>query len=130
MWVSSGGWIDECLTVKTMMVRVDSLDVGVGDVELEKPDVLEVLWVGEPAIGEQPGWEGLRLGGSHSEPGPLLRLSHVIHEMNGVRRRQSVERKEEQDVDLTITFLEACSKGDKNVLKGNKRLAIAIHKKK
>lgn len=74
------------------VVTVDSLDVGVGDVELDESDVLEVLWVGEPAVGEQPGGEALRLGGSHADPGPLLRYSHAIHEMNGVRRGEPSSR--------------------------------------
>lgn len=81
--------------VKTVM-RVNSLDVGVGDVKLEEPDVLEVLWVGEPAVGEHPGWEGLRLGGSHANPGPLLPLlrhSHTIHKMNGIRWWEPVEKR-------------------------------------
>lgn len=79
---------------------MDLLDVGVGDVELVEPDVLEVLLVGEPAVGQQPGWEGLRLGGSHSNPGPLLPLlrhSHAIQEVKSVRRGKPVGKREEED---------------------------------
>lgn len=83
---------------------MDSLDVGVGDVELEEPDVLEVLLVGEPAVGQQPSWEGLRLGGSHSHPGRLLPLllllrhSHAIQEVKSVRRGKPVGKREEEDL--------------------------------
>lgn len=74
--------------------------MGVGDVELVEPDVLEVLLVGEPAVGQQPGWEGLRLGGSHSNPGPLLPLlrhSHAIQEVKSVRRGKPVGKSEEEE---------------------------------